>query len=202
MSVVVAIKDKGRVVVGADTRGSTESGFYTDSYVINPKAVHVNKEKNVIAAVVGNPFLLDILLGILNEEKNLDTMDRSYIVRRIVPKLYAQISNYCMRHSSEGELDGELFIAVKDKAYCISSGLSVFEVEDEIALGAGDEVSLGSLFTSKAMKMSPEARIELAIRATASTINSVSNEPYIGDTAGNEFKIMNNFKSKNLKDKV
>ena len=86
------------------------------------------------------------------------------------------------------KMDGELLIAVKDRAYSIAGNYSVGEIQDYYALGSGREAALGSLYTSaKILSIPPEEKIRIAIEAAGNCINSVSKLSYIGDTAGKNF---------------
>ena len=189
MSVIVAIKDKKRVVVGVDVRMSSCCS-YVDSYSRRPKALHVNQANDIIVGGVGNVGLVDILKQILSEyrDRDLYEMDRSFIVRYIVPALIGNVRDYEMT-DKENKMDGELLIAIKDKAFLITGNYTVEEIVKYAAEGSGREAAIGSLYTSASLySMSPEERIKLAIEAAGSCINSVSKASFIGDTAGKSFR--------------
>ena len=189
MSVIVAIKDKKRVVVGVDVRMSS-CDTYIDSYSRRPKAIHINKKKDIIVGGVGNIGLVDVLKQHLSgyQQKDLYTIDRSFIVKYVIPALVISARDYEMT-DKEGKMDGVLLIAVQDRAYIITGNYSVEEVVKYVAEGSGREAALGSLYTSaQLLSISAEERIRLAIKSAGSCINTVSKASYIGDTAGTDFK--------------
>ena len=188
MSVLIAIKDKSRIVVGVDTRMSSGPS-YMDSYKQRPKAYHMDNKRTVIVGGVGNIGLVDVMKIIIdNHMPKIDMIDRSYIVKFIIPELINDIKVYSME-DKECRMDGELFLGIKDRAYTIHSNYTVEEVESYVAIGSGMDVAIGSLFTSGQFITDPESRIAIAVQATGHTISSVSSEPIIGDTAGKLFTL-------------
>lgn len=187
MSVVVAIKDKNRIVVGVDVRMSS-CDTYVDSYQRRPKAFHLNGKKDIIIGGVGNIGLVDLLRQTIAEyrDKDLYAIDRAFIVKYIVPAMVVSVRDYDMT-DKEGKLDGVLLLAIRDKAYLITGNYSVEEMVKYAAEGSGREAALGSLYTTSNMNMTPEERIKIAIEAAGSCINTVSKMSYIGDTAGKQF---------------
>lgn len=189
MSVIIAIKDKNRVVVGVDSRMSS-CDYYFDSYSRRPKAIHINEKRDIIVGGVGNIGLVDVIKLILAEYpvKEIYSLDRNYIVKYIIPALVVNVRDYKMS-DKENKMDGILLIAVKDKAYVIMGDYSVEEIDGYVAEGSGREAALGSLYTSSIIySMSPEDRIRMAIEATGSCVSTVSTLSFIGDTAGKPFK--------------
>ena len=108
MSVIVAIKDKNRVVVGVDVRMSS-CETYIDSYARRPKAIHINNKRDIIVGGVGNIGLVDILRQYINEyqDKDIYAMDRAWIVKHVIPALVVNVRDYEMtdkegKHSEKG----------------------------------------------------------------------------------------------------
>ena len=188
MSVLVAIKEKDRVVVGVDIRMSCGEA-YADSYSRRPKAVHLNDKRDIIIGAVGNCGLVDVMRQIITEYRIADIykIDRSYIVKYILPALIVNVRDYELT-DKEGKMDGRILIAVKDKAFVISGNYIVDEIQNYVAMGSGEDAARGSLLTSEPFLKSPEERIKIAIRASGSVVSTVSKASYIGDTAGMVFK--------------
>ena len=174
MSVIVAIKDKNRVVVGVDVRMSS-CDTYIDSYARRPKAIHINNKRDIIVGGVGNIGLVDILRQYITEyqDKDIYAMDRAWIVKHVIPALVVNVRDYEMT-DKEGKMDGVLIIAVKDKAYIITGNYSVEEVVKYAAEGSGRDAALGSLYTTSKMMMTPEDKIKIAIESAGNCINTVS----------------------------
>ena len=186
MSVLVALKDKNRIVVGVDTRMSCGQSF-TDSYKQRPKAYHVDSKRTVIVGCVGNVGLLDIMKMIMeNHMDDIDLIDRSYIVRYIIPELIVEIKTYNME-DKDYKMEGELFLAIKDRAFVIHGNYAVEGLENFAAIGSGMDSANGSLFTSERFITNAEDRVAIAIQTTGQNISSVSSEAIIGDTAGKLF---------------
>lgn len=188
MSVMVAIKDKNRIVVGVDVRMSGGEG-YVDSYSRRPKAIHLTDKKDIIIGAVGNIGLLDVLKEQLlgYDLKALYSIDKSFLVKYVIPALAVSMRDFEMR-DKEGRLDGELLIAIKDRAYLITGNLTVEEIVKYDAEGSGRDAALGSLYTSSSLfSMTPESKIKMAIESAGSCVSSVSKLAYIGDTAGKAF---------------
>ena len=195
MSVVVALKDKDRIVVGVDIRTSCDAGMYFDSYKARPKAVHFDKEKTVIGAAVGNCSLLEVLQSIYDKSsKDRDLIDRSYIVRRFIPELITMAERRELINRNDNGLDGEVMLLIKNKGFIIGGNYNVFELDEFCAIGCGGPSALASLFTSKGLYSNPENRIVTAIKAAAYTDNKISDAVYIGSTAGETFKYKDNKK--------
>ena len=187
MSVIIALKDKDRVVVGTDIRMSDDYN-YSDSYKTKPKAIHINKEKTVIIGSVGNLGVLDVFNKVLNDVvKDWDKVDKSYIIRYIIPTFMKECEFYDCLEKDNRSVDGTILLAIKDRAYVIGHSYIVFELEDYFTIGCGDETARGSLYTSKDFGWSPERRIRMAIEASSSVSQFVSAISYVGDTKGKMF---------------
>lgn len=187
MSVLIAIKEKNRIVVGVDVRMSSDDS-YIDSYARRPKAIHITKNNDVIVGAVGNVGLLDIFKELMLSFKTEDlySMDRAFIVKYVIPPLVSEISRY-VTDDNRNSMDATFLLAIKDRAYIIPGNYSVSEIIDYEAVGSGRDVASGSLHTSAKFGMSSEERIMLAIEAAGTLNNSVSKVSYIGDTKGKRF---------------
>ncbi len=174
MSVVIAIKDKDRIVVGCDTRMSNEQQ-YEDGYKNRPKMVIANK---TIVACVGNIGLVDIFA---KKIENLNEFTREKILYEVVIPLFNELTNTCYLAKSF-DFDGEIVLARGDKAFIISGNGTISEVNNQMAVGSGALASLGSLTTTFYSNKTPEERIALAIQTTSKICQTVSSESIITDT--------------------
>lgn len=189
MSVMIAIKDKKRVVVGVDVRMSSCESYY-DSYSRRPKAIHINNKRDIIVGAVGNIGLVDVMKQIILErpEQEIYAMNKNYVVKFLIPTLVVNVRDYEMT-DKENKMDGVILIAIQDRAYLIMGNYCVEEVSDYAAEGSGREAAMGSLYTSSRLSlMNAEDRIGLAIEATGNCVNTVSTLSFIGDTAGKLFR--------------
>ena len=180
MSVIVAIKDNDRIVVGCDTRVSSNK-LYFDDYNLCPKAFHINE--NTIVACAGSTCLANIVASYI---KDMDVISRDSIILELLPKISERLRG--TPYLDNDYLDGELMIAHKDKCYVVASNYNVLDVQDYGAIGSGVVSALSSLYTTESLGYSPEARILIAIEVTGKLISSVSQEVYMSDTKGDKFK--------------
>ncbi len=180
MSVIIAIKDNDRFVVGCDTRVSSNK-LYFDDYNMCPKAFHINE--NTIVACAGSTCLANIVGSHLEE---MDNISRETIISELLPNLSKELRG--TPYIDNDYLDGELMIAHKDKCFIVASNYNVLDVQDYGAIGSGGVTALSSLYTTEKQGYSPEARILIAIEVTGKLISSVSQEAYTGDTKGEKFK--------------
>lgn len=182
MSVIVLVKDKDRFVIGSDIRNSCENGLYTDAYKVYKKIKHIDINNQIIIGCVGNVALLDFFELLINKQ---EVIDRKTLVNIIVPNLMNIVRGTTFE-CNNGFLDGELIISYGSKAFLITSNYNVIEVEKFYALGSGGFIALGSLFVTEHLNLTAEERVEIAICAAGTYINTVSKEAVIGDTNGKE----------------
>ena len=70
--------------------------------------------------------------------------------------------------------NGAFLVGYQSRLFCIHSDYSLVEVaQDFHCIGSGEEVALGSLYTSKRLVSNPVERIELALEAAATFCNGV-----------------------------
>jgi ATP-dependent protease HslVU (ClpYQ) peptidase subunit len=187
MSVIVAVKDKNRFVVGSDIRCSCSDGYYLDSYKSLRKIKHLDLNNEIIIGCVGNVAILELFEDVLN---NVSKINRKTLCKEVVPSLMRLVKGSIFEYK-DGGLDGELLVAYKDTAFTISPNFNVIEIEEYTAIGSGTMVALGSLYTSKLSNSSAEQRVILAIKAAGSMVKSVSKESIIGDTKNTAIKPSN-----------
>lgn len=204
MSVVVAIKEGGKVFVGADsqvTRGGTRT---TLSNPNNYKIWKVNGTDNCLMAHVGwvrDANVVRTLYIVDDYDVYRDCIDFRYVVKRVVPQITEALTD--AKFLKEGYIestDSSYLFIYKDRLFCIGSDLSVVEVEDFVAIGSGANQAIGSLLSTEGE--SPEERIITAIKASAASDIYVDYPIIITDSESTEFKVIyeddeNNKKGKN-----
>ena len=144
MSVVVAIKENGRVTIGADcqvTKGGTRR---TLSNPNNYKVWRVLGAENCMMAHVGlvrEANVIRVARGLIPELAQLkDEIDFSFVVQHLVPALFAELEEYrVIKGGSEPpRFDSSFIFAYKDKLFYISGNGTVIEVDDYCAIGSGE----------------------------------------------------------------
>ena len=174
MSVIVVLKEKDKYIVGCDTRISSDDGLFIDDYYQVKKAKHID-------------FNNEVIIGAVWRVSEMKTLNKRTIITELIPNLQKSILNTpcCNQHF---EMEAEIILAIKNKAYSISSDYLVKDIQNEYVVGSGASASYGSLYTSRNLVMSAEERVALAILSAASVDYHVSSEVYIGDTKGKVFK--------------
>lgn len=194
MSVVVAIKEKGKVFIGADsqvTRGTTRSTLKNSN---NYKIWKVRGVENCLMAHVGNVRdanivrLMDDLVTDYNVYKG--HIDFEFVVKSVVPDIIHELKKYGYVKDSEyfDSLDSRFIFAYKDQLYVINTDGCVLEIDDCIAIGSGENEAIGSCLST--CGQSPEVRIVKAIKASAASDIYVDYPILITDTVSTRFDII------------
>ncbi len=176
MSLVVAIKDKDRIVLGADKQAST--GGSKDHTCT--KIWKLEELPGAIMGGVGSARASQIIQysqiidkNLLNKEINTD-----FIVRVLAPTLAAGLkANGIVVDASDGAkcdmMPNAFIFAYKDKAWSIWHDLSVSEIGEYIAIGSGSDVARGVLYATS--EKDPFSRIVTSIEAAAESTLYVDN---------------------------
>ena len=176
MSLVVAIKDKDRIVLGADKQAST--GGTKDH--TNTKIWKLEELPGAIIGSVGSARASQIIQYSQVIDKNLipDTLDTTFVVRVLAPTLANGLSaNGIVVEPGEGGkcdmMPNAFIFAYKDRAWTIWHDLSVSEIDDYFAIGSGSEVARGVLYATS--EKNPFERIVTSIEAAAESTLYVDN---------------------------
>ena len=168
MSLVVAIKDKDRIVLGADKQAST--GGIKDHTCT--KIWKLEELPGAIIGSVGSARASQIIQYSQVIDKNLipDNLDTTFVVRILAPTLANGLrANGIVVDPGEGGkcdvMPNAFIFAYKDKAWAIWHDLSVSEIEDYFAIGSGSEVARGVLYATS--EKDPFDRIVTSIEAAA-----------------------------------
>lgn len=176
MSLVVAIKDKERIVLGADKQAST--GGSKDHTCT--KIWKLEELPGAIMGGVGSARASQIIQysqiidkNLLNKEINTD-----FIVRVLAPTLAAGLkANGIVVDASDGAkcdmMPNAFIFAYKDRAWSIWHDLSVSEIGEYIAIGSGSDVARGVLYATP--EKDPFSRIVTSIEAAAESTLYVDN---------------------------
>ena len=193
MSVVVAIKENGKVTVGADsqcTRGGTRR---TLSNPNNYKVWRVLDAENCLLAHVGSvreANIIRVARDLIPEMFQLqDKVDFSFVVRRLVPRMFEELEEYraLKRGDAPPEVESAFLFAYKDRLFYISGNATVIEIDDYVAIGSGECEAIGSLLSTEGEPC--EERIKKAIKASAASDIYVDYPIVITDTESCEFQV-------------
>jgi ATP-dependent protease HslVU (ClpYQ) peptidase subunit len=172
MSLVLAIKDRDRIILGADKQISDSGSGSADH--TSTKIWAVEELPGAIMGGVGSARASQIIQYTDIIDKNLinKDVDTSFIIRSLVPTIVASLkANGIDAEIKDGNpcvmLPNSFIFAYKDKAWVIWNDLSVAELDEYLAIGSGSEVAKGALFVTK--NCNPFDRIAMAIGAAAET---------------------------------
>lgn len=168
MSLVVAIKDKDRVVLGADKQVSTGD---TKNHTIT-KIWPVCDLPGAVMGGVGSARASQVIQYSDIVDKNHLHVEPTtdFVICSLAPTIAATLkSNGIVVEPGEGGLcdmmPNAFIFAYKDKAWMIWNDLSVTEIDDYFAIGSGSDVARGALFATQ--DKNPFERVVLCIDAAA-----------------------------------
>ena len=194
MSVVVAIKENGRVYIGADsqvTKGSTRSTLRNPN---NYKVWQVGNAPHCLMGSVGtlrDANVVRLMDGLVTEYNIYrHHVDYEFVVKKIVPDIVSELKScgYIKDESYINSLDSSFVFAYEDQLFNIGSDCSVIEVDDFCAIGSGAYEAIGSLLSTEGL--SPKERIVRAIKASAASDIYVDYPIILVDTKSMKFEII------------
>ena len=195
MSVVVAIKENGKIYLGADsqvTRGGTRVSLSNPN---NYKIWKVRGVDNCLMAHVGNlrdACAIRIMNNLVREIDAIhNEINFEYVVGRIAPMIIDELKeyNYISKDGRFDFMDSRFLFAYKDLLYVIGSDSSVIEVDDCIAIGSGECQAIGSLITTVDEEDS-QSRIIKAIKSSAASDIYVDYPIVLANTKSTEFDVI------------
>lgn len=168
MSVVIAVHDKDRFVIGADKQAST--GGTKDH--ASTKIWQVSDLPGAVMGGVGSARASQIIqYSHIIDKNNLDVEPTTeFIVCSLAPVIAATLKDAGITFSSDEEVNCPLMpnsfiFAYQDKAWMIWNDLSVTEIGDYFTIGSGADVANGVLYATPGKN--PFERIVTCIDAAA-----------------------------------
>ena len=195
MSVVVAVKEKGKIIIGTDSQTSKGRTKITSSNINNLKVWKVKGVDNCLMALVGNKRnanvlrIMDDLISDYDVYK--ERIDFDFVVSSIVPDIINQLKEYnfiAVEKNYISAIDSSILFAYKDKLYYINEDCCVIEIDDYIAIGSGCSEALGSLSTTEGIN--GKERVLKAVKASLSNDIYVDYPIAIADTEEMEIAIV------------
>lgn len=169
MSLVVAIKDKDRIVLGADKQVSTgDSKAHTST-----KIWQVEELPGAVMGSVGSARASQVIQYSNVIDRNLVNeadLSTDFIICSLAPMIAAGLkqNGISLENKEENVCDmmpNSFIFAYQDRAWMIWNDLSVTEIGEYLAIGSGSDVARGALFATK--NKNPFERIVTAIDAAA-----------------------------------
>ena len=193
MSLVIAIHDKDRIVLGADKQASTGGSKEHTSTKIWPVA----ELPGAIMGGVGSTRASQIIQYANIIDKNFvdENIDTDFIICSLAPSIAAVLKANGINVEVKDDdictmLPNAFIFAYKDRAWMIWNDLSVSELEEYFAIGSGSDVAKGALFATKTQN--PFERIVTAIDAASESTLFVDDGIDIlatGEHNGDDLKI-------------
>lgn len=187
MSVVVAVKDGDRIVMGADTQ--TSAG--------DRKEIHVKLESNFKISKMPNGILIGSTGRVACSQQLLaydewfvklpkDGLTKAFIVSEIVP-LYREVLDGLDLLDEKGRTEATHILAWKDRMFYIAHDFTVVESKNYLASGCGRTVAIATL---KNGKNSVLDRVLKALRNSERFCVGISSPFILIDTERLEFEIV------------
>ena len=191
MSVVIAIKDKDKVYLAADSQCTCGASKLTLSNPNNYKIWKTKGLDNSIMCHTGACRDLGVIRfnNFIPETRALcGDIDIEFVQGEMVYDMFDALKEHEFTESEEGPhmASGYLF-AYKDKVYEISRWMYVLEIDDYTAMGSGRDSAMGSLASTEGEPI--ESRLLKAVIAASNIDLCVGYPIIITDTESCEFKI-------------
>ena len=179
MTCIAALVDthSKTIYMGGDSAGTR--GYYTVMTMKTPK-VFINQ---------------GFLFGSTGTMRTLQILQHSFVppsyhpkdmkIEEFMNRVFVDALRTCLKDSGaalkDKEQEGqsnETLVGYRGKIFLIDSAYAAIEVVDNyMAVGCGDELALGSLFSTEKTRLSPRQRLEMALNAASYHCNSVRS-PY------------------------
>jgi ATP-dependent protease HslVU (ClpYQ) peptidase subunit len=189
MSIVIAIKEKNRIVMGCDSQVSCG---YLKEKLDNKNCCKIWEVENCKNGLMGCVGSLRDLQVIQCEENLIDKLkqfegkiDYKYVVNNLTDKMYDILCHHrCVNKDNHGNcenyMNSQFIFAYKDMAYLISNFLEITPIGDYLVIGCGDQIATGILENNK--NKTAEERIREVIKSCADKSNGIDNNIVIKNT--------------------
>lgn len=126
---------------------------------------------------MGNVGIINILAPMIG---NLEKIDEESLYKALM--YFYEKYHKTPYIDIDDNLAGQIIVAYRNKAYSISSNLTIVEIIDYDAIGSGTEPALAVLKVSEHFDLKPSTKVYLAVKTAGEIINSVSENVYMTDT--------------------
>ena len=194
MSVIVAIKENGKIYFGCDSQVTTGGTRTTLKNFNNYKIWKVKGVENCLMGCVGalrDACVIRTMDDLITDyDVYKGNIDFDFVVNRIVPDIIKRLKDakYLKEDGLFEFMDSSYLFSYKDSLYQIGGDGSVIEVEDYIATGSGSKEAIGSLLSTEGQN--PEERIIKAIKASAASDIYVDYPIILSNTDTTEFEVI------------
>jgi ATP-dependent protease HslVU (ClpYQ) peptidase subunit len=195
MSVVVAIKHKGKVFIGADSQVTKGGTRQTMSNRSNYKIWHIESADHAILGSVGSLREMNLIKTESNLIDEITLIKKNinyrYVVREFTQRIFQILERYGLIQKDEDgttHLNNSYLFAYEDQLYYIGKDMAVIEIDEYAAIGSGANEAIGSLLSTDTLQ--PEERLMIAIKASATNDIYVDYPIIIANTEDRNFKVI------------
>ena len=190
MSVVVAIKEKGKIIMGCDSQVTRGESYNTLKSINNYKIWKVKNTDHCLMGHTGRVRNSNIVRLMDELIKEGETIDFELVVKSVVPRIVEELLTYRSIEDKERieDIGSSFILAYKDKLFLIYYDCSVIEIDDYIAVGSGECEAMGVLNITEGEN--PKTRIIKAIQSASKGNLYVSYPIIISDTKNMEYEII------------
>lgn len=186
MSVVIAIKDKNKIIMGCDSQ-ATFGNIKNSLNATHNKIFKVKNAKHCLMGVVGSCRDSQLLsVSEIANDLELYKDEYEWVVKNLFHNIYGVLlENNRIDKDDKGDwiksTQNDYLFAYKNKAY-LMSGVdgAVIEIDDYLVIGSGAEVAIGVLENNK--NKLPKERIREAIKACSDKTLYIDNNVIIEET--------------------
>lgn len=171
MSIAVAVKSRGKIVIAADTKRTFGPGAVTAD---NLKDCKLRRVGSAYLAATGWGVYANILDDYLARKRRASLGDSRSIFEffrafwRELHERYAFVNDQCGETDSPfGDLDASFLIVSSRGIFSVACDMSVTKFEQYYAIGSGAPYALGALHALYDARKDPEAPARAAVRAAS-----------------------------------
>ena len=178
MTCIVGVRDNSGVWIGADSCGSDGT---TRAIISSPKVFRVGEL--LIGCTTSYRYIDLLQYSMVVAPLHDGDIDR-YLRTAVIPAMRQTLKDGgAMGNTDQREDGGTCLIGIKDRLYKIGDDFGVMQ-HDDIAVGSGYLVALGSLHTSRGHH--PHARVSRALQAAQYVTAFVAGPFVINTTQQNQ----------------
>lgn len=180
MTVLIVLKDGEDFYLGSDRQSTCgdlkekkiESKFFKKTVQIVDEYNKPVSETEIYIGVTGYSFIGSFIrYNFKMPDMNESIMDPLEYLNPAMFKLSKKLNEYNLVDKNNEQIDSEsrLLLVFDRRVFEVQSNFSTIEEDlssvNYVTAGSGDEIALGSLYTSEGLDWSPKKRIKKAIRA-------------------------------------
>jgi hypothetical protein len=169
MTLIAGIIDKeGTIHLVGDSLTLHDSDHVISSSPNSPKVYHIGR--SMICGISGDARLKNLLQHVFEapEYLPLDTDNpMGYLLKKFIPAMTEcfQEHHFLEKEKEVSSFDGTILLGLQSKLYLIATNLSVSDVGESAAIGAGSQYTYGSFAATDGMNLLPKVRLEKAALA-------------------------------------